>query len=202
MSLEIEYKFTLEESYVEALLKHPLLAKQIERQAQTIKTLYYDTPMHDLKAKGMALRVRQVNGDFVQTVKGGGSQEGALHTRQEWEVPISGWLFELDKIVPEAAEILLENLDPKALLPMFTTDFTRYSWEICLEDETCIELAYDVGTVSANDKTQKLAEIEIELLSGDVNTLTQVVQRLQKDLPLQPQEKSKAAQAYDLLAAQ
>jgi triphosphatase len=56
-------------------------------------SVYFDTDGHKLRRKGISLRVRQISGRVVQTVKQESGAGAPLFNRIEWEraVPGGGW---------------------------------------------------------------------------------------------------------------
>src|SRR5207244_130738 len=78
---------------VALLLRHPALAahKRGRARTATITSTYFDTPDFRLANAGIALRLRNDAGRWVQTVKGPplAAAGGALHARPEYEWPIT-----------------------------------------------------------------------------------------------------------------
>jgi inorganic triphosphatase YgiF len=61
------------------------------RARQRLGSVYFDTPDHRLREKGLSLRVRSVDGRYVQTVKQATAGQGAgLFDRFEWETEVEG----------------------------------------------------------------------------------------------------------------
>ena len=71
---ELELKLETDADAAEALGSHPLL-KDVPSRARRAVSIYYDTSDAALRAAGLTLRVRQVDGRHVQTLKG--SRKGA-----------------------------------------------------------------------------------------------------------------------------
>jgi hypothetical protein len=92
MREELELKFTVPQDAVAALPKRLFNGGAKARKAPTRKKLhriYYDTPDLDLRRRGVALRVRDVGGRRVQTVKCNGAGAGPAG-RMECEREIDG----------------------------------------------------------------------------------------------------------------
>src|SRR5215471_21375870 len=55
------------------------------RELTNIKSVYFDTEALDLRQRGLSLRVRQIDGRHVQTVKRENGASSPLFARDEWE---------------------------------------------------------------------------------------------------------------------
>lgn len=107
-------------------------------------------------------------------------------------------------VVPQLAafphHIWPENADvgklQTELTELFRTDFNRSSWQLQCADGTEVDLVYDQGQVIAKGKTQPIAELELELLTGDPQQLFILARQLIQLLPVQTGWLSKAARGY------
>lgn len=197
MSIELELKYLLASAD-----SHPLpvlLAASgtiTDNGPAALLNAYYDTPDNWFRRHNMGLRTRLKNGRFEQTIKLAGQQHGALQARPEFNLPAAD-------IVPELtafpAEIWPANTDVQALqqqlTEIFRTDFIRQSWQLACEDSV-LDVVYDCGEVIAGKKTELIAELELELLSGSINPLFRVAEQLINKLPLRTGWLSKAARGY------
>ncbi|MAD75509.1 MAG: adenylate cyclase [Rheinheimera sp.] len=197
MSIELELKFSL--AVAESQKLPTLLASfgmLTDHGPATLLNAYFDTPDNWFRRHDMGLRTRQKNGRFEQTIKLAGQQHGALQARPEFNRPATG-------IVPDLtafpAEIWPENTDlnllQQQLTEIFRTDFTRQSWQLTT-DGTLIDVVYDSGEVIAGNKSEPIAELELELLSGSVNPLFTLAEHVIEQLPLRTGWLSKAARGY------
>lgn len=200
MSLEQEIKLSvLTESRLDLKQLDWLMANVVGAVEQVhLANTYFDTPGKELKQFGVGLRLREINGRWLQTVKSHGEVIDGLHQRQEWEQPVAGAAFDLSGLKQTALAPLVENeVLWSTLKPLFTTDFDRQIYQLeC--DGSQIELAYDRGVVKAGNLQQPLHEIELELKRGDIATCRQLAQQLQTELPLEYNAKSKAESGYDI----
>lgn len=94
MATETELKFSLMDDHVPsaAELESALAAVGLRSEAaqRTVhKDSYYDDPRLSLARAGLALRRRMADGELRATLKTLGSVEGALHQRDEVELPIA-----------------------------------------------------------------------------------------------------------------
>jgi inorganic triphosphatase YgiF len=151
-------------------------------------SVYFDTADHRLSARGLSLRVRQSNGEREQTVKAEGSP-GAAARRREWTSPVAGDEPDLARLVELGAE-LPGDLEGE-LLPIFSTEIHRTRRRIKL-DRALVEADIDLGLVVAGDRSEDVAELELELLEGDEAPLYRLALWLHADLPLRLGTESKA----------
>jgi len=210
MALEIELKLSLNPDRVQALLAHPLLrsAAATDLGSRRLENTYYDTADQRLRQQRIALRVRHKQGQYIQTLKGGGQARGGLHTRQEWEwkIPTATLIPELLQDTP-LVELLPVAEVKTALQPAFSTDFERHIWLITDPAATPplkVELALDQGRVSMpqapHGTSDALCELELELLEGSAAQLITLALKLAEDVPLLVNDVSKAQRGYRLLS--
>ena len=207
--MEVELKLLLDEKFKDALLRHPLLrAHAVAKPHQlTVADTYFDTPDLRLRHCEVGLRVRRVNGGWIQNMKSGANSNGGLLTRHEWESPVAGPAPELtrlravvdDKHIRRA--VLAAPALAQRLAPVFTTRVKRTVWDLRLEAGDHIECALDYGRLECGDKKTPISELELELKSGDPKHLFDLAIALQRDIPLHIGHRSKADRGYALLAA-
>jgi len=200
MAVETELKLRIAPEQFARLKRHPLLAKHQRSRPATrrLYNIYYDTPKLELRASGMALRLRRAGRQWLQTLKGGGSVQAGLHRRDEWEIPVSR--AALDFSSPQAAE-WGERLPPrlrKRLQPVFVTDFSRTTRMLEWQGAE-IELCMDQGEVCTEQRSLPLCELELELKSGKPQQLFELALALLDIVPLELEPVSKAEQGYRLL---
>lgn len=156
---------------------------------------YYDTPQQALKQARIALRVRRIGNQWVQTLKTAGQVDAnGISTRGEWE-----WELPSSEVNPELArEQLPAQIDPAELKPLFTTDFKRTAWLIDYQG-ALIEVALDQGEIFAAPKRVPISEVELELKSGDTSGLLALAKLLKSEIDLKVSTVSKAGRAQRLL---
>ncbi|MBZ9612361.1 CYTH domain-containing protein [Rheinheimera maricola] len=204
MSTELELKFLLPGTELVQLQKILPQVGQIVHSAQhSLLNAYFDTGDNWFRRHDMGLRTRQKQGQFEQTIKLAGQQHGAMQMRPEYNVACAGVVPDLAafpaEIWPPASDIATLQLQ---LTELFRTDFIRQSWLLRLADNTEIEVAYDQGEIIAAGKRQPIAELELELLSGQAEQLFTLAGNLVTELPLRTGWQSKAARGYALRAQQ
>jgi inorganic triphosphatase YgiF len=204
MHTEIELKLTIDPAHVERLRRHPVLESMVQGKPRRHKlhSVYFDTPEQDLLRAGFALRLRRMSGCWVQTVKCGGSAEGGLHHRNEWEWPVGGGKPEPAPITaPDLAQLLTPMLLAR-LRPLFVTDFCRTAWQLRTTQGAEIELVLDEGEVHAGDRCQPISEMELKLKAGAAASLFEVALAIQKQVLLWVEDISKAQRGYLLCSGE
>jgi triphosphatase len=169
---ETEIKFALAPDAAESFAAAELLAGIAPRTSE-LDNIYFDTPQGLLRTHGMALRLRHVDGEWLQTLKTAGSHS-AMSRRGEWE---SAAAAVGDRVHVDFARLsgsplpalLRERGAERALAPVVRTRFTRTRW-ICQHRGATIEVALDRGEVLALDRdapaSAPICEVELELASG------------------------------------
>ncbi|WP_432382354.1 CHAD domain-containing protein [Duganella sp. P38] len=200
--MEVELKLLLPPEHNEHVLRHPLLGEPA--RVQHLAARYFDTPDLHLLRHGAGLRVRKVDGEWIQTMKAGGSVQSGLHSRNEWEGPVDrAWprLGKLRKLIGDdehwlsllAAANLKEGLEP-----LFLVDVQRHLWELESEGNR-IEVALDIGHIERQGRQLAVNEIELELKDGDPAGLYTFALQLLDDLPLRLSNINKAQRGYLLV---
>ncbi len=196
MALETEIKLSLSAGTARRLPAHALLAG-IKPLRQPLVNTYYDTPERSLQRKRLAVRYRQKGSETLLTVKSDAASPGGLAQRSEWEAPGQAGEFDFSQVDNQKLRRFLEAATP-TLAPVFTTDFTRTFWVLTPQEGTRIEVALDRGRIVAGEHQETICEVELELLEGKVADLFAVALALQSELPLHPENVSKAERGYRL----
>lgn len=195
MAQEIELKLRISHKDIRKLLALPLLAGLAAQKQQLLNT-YYDTPELGLRARRIALRFRKKGWDWLLTVKSAEPAAGGLAVRSEWETPATPGIFDFSHVdAPELREFLDQQRED--LTAVFTTDFQRHFWQLPF-GESQIEMALDQGHIAADGRRERICEVELELLSGQVDDLFALSRHLQQQLHLHPSIASKAERGYRL----
>lgn len=201
MSQETELKLTLNPAALEQLRAHPVLARApLVGTPGVLENTYYDTPELQLKGQRMALRTRRDGDLLLQTVKCASASVGGLSARPEWEKPFTG-AFDFSDVDQASVRQLLDKLKPE-LVPVFTTHFERSTWALVPTPGVQILLMLDQGSIATQGRSQPLCEVELELVSGNPRDLYALALQLARDLPLQPEDVSKAQRGYRLFLGQ
>ncbi|MBI1175262.1 MAG: CHAD domain-containing protein [Sideroxydans sp.] len=200
MAVETELKLFIAPEHLDRLKRHPLLKTLgVARAAtQRLYSVYYDTPQLTLHDKAMALRLRRVGKQWLQTLKGGGGVQAGLHRRNEWEVPVAGEVLDCDAL--KACGGKLPKGVRKQLQPVFVTDFSRNVRLLHFEGAE-IELCLDRGEIRAGKAMREVSELELELKSGEPQQLFRLALMLLEIVPLEVEHTSKAEYGYRLFSA-
>jgi inorganic triphosphatase YgiF len=206
--METELKLRVDPGDVDLLRRHPLLTHYASRQPFTrlIENTYFDTAGLDLRDHGLHLRVRRVGGRWLQTLKVDGHAEAGLLVRDEWETPVAAAAPDLPalltRIPPEsgAAQFLHAAGLAQALHAVVTTRYRRRTWRLRSAQGDEVELCIDVGEVVAGERSEPIAEVELELKAGRPTALFEIALALQRDVALRPCGSSKAERGLVLLA--
>lgn len=218
---ELELKFAVP-SYQQSVLRKNIDTKTA--QQQRLSAYYFDTPNQDLAKKGIALRIRFEDSQWVQTLKTAGDGV-AKRVELNTVLSLTGTPDTLDvsSLVPDVSLITapavvaqLTNIMPldqlaQALTVQYFTDVQRTSRQI-KKNNSRIEIAYDIGKVGIGHlNSQKPAnnpgltqsdihEIEFELLEGDPSDLIEVAKTWCKKYKLYLSTVTKAQRGSLLLA--
>jgi triphosphatase len=204
--MEVELKLLIDPKYKDALLHHPLLSGKAKGKPheESLSDTYFDTADLRLRHSDIGLRVRRVNGGWVQTIKSGGSVHGGMHSRNEWESPVTGPAPELARLrdvvddKKTRRDVLGSAKTGKGLAPIFTTKVSRTVWDLHLQGGDHIECALDQGRLECGNKKAPISELELELKSGDPAHLFDLALALQQDIPMHIGSRSKADRGYAL----
>lgn len=200
--MEVELKLLLAPEHNAHVLQHPLLGAPA--RVQQLSARYFDTPDLHLLRHGAGLRVRKVDGEWIQTMKAGGSVQSGLHSRNEWEGQVDrSWprLGKLRKLIGDDQQWLAMLDAPRLkerLEPLFLVEVQRQLWEVDI-DGNRIEVALDVGHIERNGHTVPVNEIELELKDGDAAGLYAFALQLLDDIPVRISNINKAQRGYMLV---
>jgi inorganic triphosphatase YgiF len=200
MIVEAELKLRIAPEQLARLKRHALLwAHQVARPAtRRLYNIYYDTPKLDLHQSGMALRLRHVGRQWLQTLKGGGKAQVGLHQRNEWETPVAGEALDFEALEASGAKPFPPAVRKK-LQPVFVTDFSRTS-RMLVFGGAKIELGMDSGEISTGQSTRPISELELELKSGEPVQLYKLALVLLDIVPLEVEHANKAEYGYRLFS--
>ena len=218
---ELELKFAVP-SYQQSVLRKNIDTKTA--QQQRLSAYYFDTPNQDLAKKGIALRIRFEDSQWVQTLKTAGdgvAKRVELNTVLSLTgtpdtLDVSSLVPDISLITEQAVVAQLTSIMPldelaQALTVQYFTDVQRTSRQI-KKNNSRIEIAYDIGKVGIGRlNSQKPAnnhgltqsdihEIEFELLEGDPSDLIEVAKTWCKKYKLYLSTVTKAQRGSLLLA--
>jgi inorganic triphosphatase YgiF len=200
MALETELKLRIAPEDMERLKRHSFLRSLSGERATTRKlySVYFDTPDLQLHHARMALRLRRVGKQWLQTLKGGGGVQAGLHQRNEWEMPVAAEQLDFAALEAAGASPLAPGLR-KQVQPLFVTDFTR-SIRMVQFEGAVVEIGMDSGEIRAGNAVHIISELELELKSGEPLQLFRLALALLDIVPLEIEATSKAEYGYRLHA--
>ncbi|MCR5803459.1 MAG: CYTH domain-containing protein [Clostridia bacterium] len=153
-----------------------------KQEAVKLSSTYYDTRDRRMTSRGGSIRVRNISDSdeeeetYEHTIKLGGKVDNGLHQRYEWNVKTFSKSFSKEEFLDgisrseDPSDILMEALDgitEDNLEPLCKTKFNRTVYTLGYGD-SLMEACFDVGKLSAGDKSEPICELELELISGDV----------------------------------
>jgi len=199
MNAEIELKLFFLPIYQESLInKLDSLDNAVPQGKRRLANGYFDTPDLQLRQWDMGLRVRGYDGHREQTIKTAGQVVGGIHSRPEYNVTIQADSPDLSlfpaSIWPADADLAATQAQ---LTCIFHTDFYRRAWHVQI-DNSVVEVALDIGEITANGQQEALCELEFELISGDTEALLKLATQVASVVPVRLGKASKAQRGYRL----
>lgn len=198
MTVEIELKFIATAAAIAELPEQLAQFSSQHSAPQKLTNIYYETADNWMRSHDMGLRIRGFDDQYEMTIKTAGSVVGGLHQRPEYNVELKKPTLKLSafpkEIWPEGCKVAALQ---KALLPLFSTNFMREKWVITYQQSE-IELGLDQGEVVAGELSEPLAEIELELKSGNTSDLLALAALIGQNGGLRQGGLSKAARGYHL----
>lgn len=198
--MEIELKLGLHPQHV-SRVKDASLFRKIKPQQQRLRSIYFDTDSLQLKHRGIALRIRRIDKQWIQTLKAEAQSTGSLTHRPEWEAVVKEGGHPDFSVLPAEGLELLKDIELQQIAPVFVTEFKRSTWLLKNEGNQA-EIALDVGKVTAQHLQREICEVEFELKSGKAEFLFELAERLLQHVPLFIEPRSKAARGYLLVGAE
>lgn len=190
--LEREIKFHVPAARRDALLQ---AMQQPDTQLQRLQARYFDTPLRELAASRVALRLRNENGQWVQTAKAPGADP---LTRFEHNTQRPDDTLDLTVYKGTPLERTLAGLNAP-LAPTYAIDVDRLALRV-RHQGAHIELAFDQGVLRAGDISLPILELELELIEGPVAALFSLAETWLQEHGLILELRSKAERG-DALAA-
>lgn len=201
MEIELKYKIPTPERaddiWKDKLFFH--MEEDDSREELCLNAKYFDTPDCDLAKNDIAYRVRKEGCRWVAALKWGGNSQGALHMRQEINVPVKE--PDADPSVfmeSEMGEELVRIIGDKPLCSILETRFHRRQFRI--DTGTGIfELSVDEGLIITPYGEEPILETELELFSGKTEELQELGRRMCQSYSLEKEDRSKYARGIELI---
>lgn len=181
---EIELKFQIPAASLAGVQAELAGLPGGDAPAQKLQAAYFDTADRKLAQARAALRVRQEDADWVQTLKAAGPNAMTrLEDNQAAPAFAPGAVIAPDLSLhpsPEVRHALARDLgwhpdqDPQGrhlgLVQLYRTDMLRTRAQVTVGQGTAcegvVELALDLGQIKAGSLSEAVRELEIELVSG------------------------------------
>jgi len=204
--VEIELKYTIpDKNIVEIIWQDPYLSEMEEadtREKLSLKAVYFDTEDRVLAGSDIAFRVRMEGSRSIASLKWNGKNEGALHTREEINVPIDGeaCLIMPDPAIFKESEIgvqMINLIRGKQLISVMEMIFLRRRVRVDT-GSSIIEISIDTGDIVTDSDSMPIFELELELFSGSQEDLMELGKKLAERYSLIPEERSKYARGLML----
>ncbi|HEX4782177.1 MAG TPA: CHAD domain-containing protein [Usitatibacter sp.] len=198
MATEIELKFDVAPSARRGLAGVSSLVGRPRRTK--MRSIYFDTREGTLSRNGMALRLRREGRHWVQALKAGSSGTGGVHSRGEWEFPRRDGTLDVSLLESTPFSQMKDAGEVAArLAPLFEVHFTRETWTVEPAPGARLEVALDLGSVEARQRTSPIAEVEIECLEGSPGHAFDLARRIMEHVHLRPSGVTKAERGYRLM---
>ncbi len=198
-----------------ALSRLPVVSGSGRSTVHNLTSLYWDTENHALARAGMALRVRRDGGRVVQALKAAdsrGAPGGLAANRAEDQAmrPTADALA-----APDLSLVADEQLRARAvsaigdegLIPIFESAISRVARVLETSGNGSFEAALDLGEVRLPPSEEgtpglrtPICEIELEHISGPVETLFDVARALADKYPVKVGTVSKVQRGFALAA--
>src|SRR5262245_3279539 len=208
MEIEAKYRVIgkLSPQRITSVDLHPYVIKPAGAERHHDSLL--DTSDRAITSNGYALRIREAGKRRILTLKGPPLGEGELHRREELEAELDSDAAQPAKKGrvsrarwPEPIKSRVnEMIGEEHLVSLIHTDIHRTTWNVERAGRVVAELAYDIGEVSANGKSDAVNELEIELKgAGDEGDLRALGERLRAEASLEPESRTKLSRGLALL---
>ncbi len=191
---EVEMKFLIALGGLVAVKNSPIFKNKLTRAG--LKSVYYDTADFLLQRGGISLRVRHIEGAFIQTVKRLAGL--GLFDRDEWESNITGERPDPSAWAETPVPSILGDRGVHTLAPVFSTVVQR-TIRLWKAKTSLIEISLDQGELVAGDFCEPIEDVELELKKGKVTDLFSVARRLGADAILKLSFDSNAKRGYRLI---
>ncbi|MFA5638130.1 MAG: CYTH domain-containing protein [Anaerovoracaceae bacterium] len=205
--MEIELKYSVPTKKVMEEIEEDAYLFSIEeehtREKRAFKASYFDTEDHDLLKNDIAFRIRMEGDKLQATLKWKGRVEGALHKREEINVPLKD-----DKayIMPsvnvfcesEIGKEVIKLVNKKPFICLMEMGFLRTSFKVDT-GKSIIEVSLDQGEILTDKGNTFIQELELELFSGETEELMKLGERLMTTYDLLPGSESKFLRGLKLL---
>ena len=198
---ELEIKLSTDSAGLKAAFEAPVLggAPGKAPAARSLVSTYFDTPDRALNKRRIALRVRRSGRNApIIGVKWPPKASGEAFSRGEVEARSPSGELDLSLLGAEIAAELSQIIGERGLEPQFETRVKRRT-RLLTAGATQIEIAFDEGEIRAGERRAHVAEVELELKSGDAVELYDFALRAVEAAPLRLDVASKSERGFRLV---
>jgi inorganic triphosphatase YgiF len=183
-----------------SLRRHPLLRALAAGGRATRSELhgvYWDTPNLDLAEAGVALRMRRVGANAVQTLESRAGVGLAAAVSRESDALVASARPNLDAIPdPELRASLASSVDLATLTPVFELRIDR-TRRVLHEDGGTLRFDVDVGEIRSARGVVPICDVEIAGRAEDPGHPVRLALELLEALPLRPLGRTLAERGYE-----
>ncbi|NNJ11899.1 CYTH domain-containing protein [Chloroflexales bacterium ZM16-3] len=200
--MEVEAKYAVSSGDLEVVSALSQLGPYIlhaEPEPQRQQNRYFDTADRRLGQARYGLRLRDVAGRTLLTLKGPAEVSEGLHRRAEYEFPHADPDPRTWPAGP-ARELAMALIGAAPLFPTITIHTRRSVIIASYQDQSVAEISLDRGVLHAGERAEPFSELEIELLpAGSESDLAALAEALREFIDLRPEPRSKLQRALALL---
>lgn len=202
---EYELKLQVSAGQLARIRKNPALQTMLSGPPVTrkLRSIYFDTPDHLLRANDVSLRVRRIGKKWIQTVKSGAAVAAGVWRRAECETRVKQPEPVVSGIKRDDLRGLIERIVRDApLVPVFETVFQRTTHQLVTPGGSGVELALDRGEVRAPLRRADICEAEFELKHGEPSAVFELAELLFTGEAIRFSNASKSEFGYQTAAAE
>lgn len=163
---------------------------------------YFDDPRNSLGRAGLALRTRTSDGAVAATIKTLGSVDGAVHVRDEIELPVPPDASAWDPWPGPIADRIRMVTDPRSLRGRYELTTVRHVIAVLHDGQPVATVSFDdvTATTVGSDRSVRWNELEIEARSDldedrSREALATSAAAIERCLPLVPTSSTKLERA-------
>ena len=192
--MEVEAKYAVSAAdltVVAGLSRLGTYALRAEPAPERQQNRYFDTADRRLGQARYGLRLREVGGRSLVTLKGPAEVSAGLHRRAEYEFA-HGDPDPRTWPAGPARELALALIGPAPLLPTLTIVTRRELIFASYQSQDVAEICLDHGVFHVGGRDVPFSELEIELLpAGAESDLAAIAVALREHIDLRPESRSK-----------
>ena len=194
--IEIEVRFSVP-AKVRGALATDLARGSSSLSRESLTADYLDTPDRRLARAGLAWRLRREGRRWVQTLKAGGLGDSGPLERFEHEVIRPDATHDAkahagtavgDRLVAILERARQDGIEPEV---RFRSEIRRTTRRMRTRGAV-VELSFDEGRLVADGHTQRVRELEFELVSGSATSMLALAERWRRKFGLVLEPRSKA----------